>query len=135
MQAAGQVPDLLTVHEDPRAAGHIDPCGGPKYINEICRVTLNTRRVAVHAGILKDKTARRQLEAMGKAVQHLAQSPKAGPITRPRRLRWLGRFSRSQRPPGSDGSGLPPMTLAQLAEKAGQLKWLVKAPCRWKASA
>lgn len=126
VQAAGQVPDLLTVHEDLRAAGHIDLCGGLKYINEICQATLNTRRVAVHAGILKDKTARRQLEAMGKAVQHLAQSPKAGPDHAAEVAALAGQIQSITAAAGPDGSGLPLMTLAQLAEKAGQLKWLVK---------
>lgn len=125
--------DLLTVFEALRDAGEADRCGGVPYLSDICSATLNTRRVAVHAAVVKEKSARRQIEQLGAAVQRAAISPKSGADHAAEVVALANALQRvTVGRPGVaeqgavDPNALPLLTLAQLQAKAGQLKWLVK---------
>ncbi len=130
----GAVVDIITVFEQLRDTGQHEACGGLQYLNAIFQATLDTRRVAAHAAIVKEKAARRKIEAIGQAVQKvaLAPMPSADHAAKVTALandltRLTNPALRTVGPATAEASDhLPLLTLAQLQEKAAQVSWLVK---------
>jgi hypothetical protein len=121
MLARGEPVDTVMVFERLRATGAAEKVGGLSYLNALAQSVLNARSVVRWVEALKEKEARRRLDAIGQELQREAAGPLDATALRLRVAALVERLARGADLGESPARvAFPVVPIADLAEGAAQ---------------